>query len=160
SFLYLFRPGESGMALRLVTVWALAATAAAGPSFPPPPRDTKPNSDNLAKDLGDAFTASLAKADYDAILKTADFPYRTVGGKDTNSPKSGRQEFTDVLTPYWADDTTGAVKDVVAPNQFETWASALPLKPVASRTEAARKAVTEHIGADGRIVAIQFTIDG
>jgi hypothetical protein len=148
------------MAGRIVITFAFAVSAGAGVAFPPPPKDTKPDADKLAKALGDDFTARLAKADYDAILKTIQFPYRTVAGKDTNSPKEVREDFTAVLAAYWSDDTTVAVKEVVAPDRFETWASALPLKPEASKTEAACKSVLEHVGPGGRIVAIQFTIDG
>jgi len=148
------------MARRIGIALALATISAAGSAFPPPPKDTKPDADKLAKELGDAFTANLAKKDFDAILKTVEYPYRTVSGKDTKAATSVREELTDVLNAYGADETTAAVKDVVAPDRFETWASALPLKPEASKTEAARKAVVEHIGSGGRIVAVQFTVDG
>jgi hypothetical protein len=137
--------------------FGLAATAHA---FPPPPKDTKPDADKLAKGLGDAFAANLSRNDIDAIVKTVEFPYRTVGGKETKSPDAVKEEIRDVRTAYWTNDTTVAVKGVVAPDQFETWAKALPLKPEASKTEAARKAVLGDVGAGGRIVALQFTVDG
>jgi hypothetical protein len=148
------------MARRLAIAMALATSAAAGLAFPPPPKDTKPDANKLAKELGDAFTANLAKRDLDAILKTVEYPYRTSSDKDTNAPASVREELTDVLTAYWTDEATVEVKDIVAPDQFETWAGALPLKPEASKTAAARKAVAEHIGTGGRIVAVQFAVGG
>jgi hypothetical protein len=141
----------------LAFFFGLAASAHA---FPPPPKDTKPDADKLAKDFGDAFAANLTKNDIDAIVKTVELPYRTVGGKETKSPNSVREAIRDVRTAYWTDDTTVVVKDVVAPDKFEAWAGALPLKPEASKTESARKAILDHVGAGGRIVALQFTIDG
>jgi hypothetical protein len=134
--------------------------AASAHAFPPPPKDAKPDADRLAKDLGNAFAANLTKNDIDAIVKTVEFPYRTVGGKETKSPDAVKEAIRDVRSAYWTGDTTVAVKDVVAPDHFETWAKDLPLKPEASKTESDRKAVLDHVGAGGRIVALQFTIDG
>jgi hypothetical protein len=151
---------ESGMARRAAVSVILVLTTLSGSAFPPPPKETKPDPDKLAKELGDAFAQNLGNQNVDAILKTVEFPYRTVNGKDTKSADSVKEEIRDVLTAYWTDETTVAVKDVVAPDKFEAWAGGLPMKPEASKTEAARKSVLDHVGPGGRIVVLQFTIGG
>src|SRR5262245_3740162 len=139
----------------------LLMTAPVGPGFPPPPKDTKPDADKLARELGDGFAVSLGKRDFEAIVKTVEFPYRTSAGKDTKGAGTVREELDTVVSAYMSENgTTAAVKDVVAPDKFESWADGLTQKPGVSKTESDRKAVLEHVGPDGRIVALQFTVNG
>jgi hypothetical protein len=146
---------------RSLTAVVLSAVVAAGsPGFPPPAKDPKPDPDKLAKALGEAFLANAGKRDFDAVLKTVDYPYLTSDWKSTNKPEVVTRELVDVVSALWAEGSTVAVKEVVAADKFEAWAGALPIKPEASKTEAARKALADHLGPGGRVVALQFTIDG
>ncbi len=138
----------------------LGAFLTFGFGFPPPPKETKPDSDKLAKELGEAFIASAVKKDIDSIMKLVDCPYMPAGGKTLDKPEAVRSELGDLLPIIFAEKTTLSVKEVVTADKFETWANALPLKPEANKTDAARKALLDHIGPAGRIVALQLEIDG
>jgi hypothetical protein len=138
----------------------LCPFTAYGIAYPPPPKETKPDPDKMAKELGDAFISQAAKKDIDSLLKMVDYPYLTVGGKPLDKPEAVRRELGELLSGLLPDGSKVAVKEVVTPDKFETWANALPGKPEANKTDAARKALLDRIGPDGRIVAIQFEIEG
>jgi hypothetical protein len=139
----------------------LSSTVIGGLSgYPPPPKDTKPEADKTAKEFGEAFLANVGKRDFDAVLKTVEYPYRTSDGRTADKPEAVKKELAWIVSSFWTEDSTVAVKDVVAADKFEAWAGALPLKPEVSKTDDARKALLERIGPGGRVVALQFTIDG
>jgi hypothetical protein len=128
--------------------------------YPPPTKDTKADADKPARELGDAFVANMAKKDYDAVLKTVELPYKLSDGTMATKAEEVKREVTGIVAALWSDGTTAEVKDVVAADKFAAWAAALPMKPESAKTDAAAKAVIEHVGTGGRIVALQFTIDG
>jgi hypothetical protein len=140
---------------------ALSLGISLGLGYPPPPKESpKPEFDKLAKALGNSFVANAVKKDYDAIVKSVDVPYWSVDGKALDKPDAVKRELGEILPALLADGMKVAVKEVVTPEKFATWAEKLPVRPEASKTDAARNAFLERVGPGGRIVALQFEIDG
>lgn len=145
----------------LCAIGFLACPVAPGSAYPPPPKEVaKTDFDKLARDLGESFVTAANKQDVPALVKLVGFPYRASTGKDLDKPDAVRKELDDVVSGLLGEGVTVAVKEVVAAEKFEEWAAALSFQPEAYKTEAARKSFLDHLGKGGRVVALQFTIDG